>query len=303
MPHTISDRFFHQAFHYHALRRNVKSGAWFACVSDATRKDLINIFPKAEQRSVTIHNMVSHHYFPEDSSPARIPEILATRPLMQGDAAKCGRNGDATVGTSNLRYLLIVSTIEPRKNHTTLLSAWEQLRIEKYAGLKLVIVGALGWDHKAIVKKFRPWVERGELFMLSDVPAPELRLLYQHARATICPSFGEGFDFSGIEAMRCRGVVAASDIPVHREVFGAAAEYFNPYSAQDMANAIARLIDPEHSARQQELMEEGASVSSRYLPERIVPRWQRFLKTLAPDVAQVTTSESTRELRVPLRDQ
>ena len=40
MPHTISDRRFHQAFHYRALRKNVESGAWFVCVSDATRKDL-----------------------------------------------------------------------------------------------------------------------------------------------------------------------------------------------------------------------------------------------------------------------
>ena len=37
MPHTITDKTFHQAAHYHALRRNVQSGAWFACVSDASR--------------------------------------------------------------------------------------------------------------------------------------------------------------------------------------------------------------------------------------------------------------------------
>ncbi len=68
MPHTISDRRFHQAFHYRALRKNVASGAWFVCVSDATRKDLVSIFPQAEARSVTIHNMVSHHFTSEPSS-------------------------------------------------------------------------------------------------------------------------------------------------------------------------------------------------------------------------------------------
>jgi glycosyltransferase involved in cell wall biosynthesis len=103
--------------------------------------------------------------------------------------------------------------------------------------------------------------------------------------------------------MRCGGVVAASDIPVHREVFGAAAEYFNPYSTQDMADAITRLIDPQHSARRQGLIEQGASVSSRYLPERIVPQWQRFLKRVAPEIVQVTTSGSTRAPRVRLRGQ
>ena len=45
MPHTISDKVFHQATHFRALERNVRSGAYFACVSEATRKDLISIFP------------------------------------------------------------------------------------------------------------------------------------------------------------------------------------------------------------------------------------------------------------------
>jgi glycosyltransferase involved in cell wall biosynthesis len=141
------------------------------------------------------------------------------------------------------------------------------------------------------------------MFLLSNVPAPELRLLYKHARATVCPSVGEGFDFSGIEAMRCGGVVAALDVPVHREVFVAAAEYFNPCSTQDIADAITRLIDPQHSARRQGLIEEGASESSRYLPERIVPQWQRFLKRVAREIVQVTTSGSTGAPRIRLRGQ
>ena len=284
MPHTISDKAYHQASHYQALRRNVASGAHFACVSDATRRDLVSIFPQVEERSVTIHNMVSHHYFPETSSPLRVPEIIRTRmhtgvrvrtdihqrvePLMDNN------------GATPFAYLLMVSTIEPRKNHATLLAAWEQLRTERFPQLKLVIVGMLGWDHRAIVAKFRPWLERGELFMLEDVPAGELRLLYRHARATVCPSFGEGFDFSGVEAMRCGGAVVASDIAVHRDVYGDAAQYFNPYAAQQAAMAIAQLIDPSEPARQLELVGRGAKVSKRYLPEVILPQWRAFLQQL-----------------------
>ena len=112
------------------------------------------------------------------------------------------------------------------------------------------------------------------------VPAPELRLLYKHARATICPSFGEGFDFSGVEAMRCGGAVAASDIPVHRDVYGAAAEYFTPYSAPDIAAAIARVIDPAAPLRRTELVRDGTVVSAQYMPEKILPQWQNFLNGL-----------------------
>jgi len=287
MPHTISDRSYHQASHYHALRRNVADGAWFACVSDATRRDLISIFPQAEKRAVTIHNTVSGHYFPEQSAPDRIPEIVKSRKNMAVRTA-----GHASVPTSDMRggpggpeYLLMVSTIEPRKNHLTLVSAWEQLRTERFPSLHLVLVGMLGWDHKAIVKKFRPWLARGGLHLLEEVPAGELRLLYRHAQATVCPSLGEGFDFSGIEAMRCGGLVSASDIPVHRDIFGDACDYFNPYSASDLAQSLTRVIAPDAGERRDALRECGREISARYLPQSTLPQWRDFLASLAPSGA------------------
>jgi glycosyltransferase involved in cell wall biosynthesis len=282
MPHTISDRRYHQAFHYRALKKNVASGAWFVCVSDATRRDLVSIFPQAEARSVTIHNMVSHHYHDAPSDARRVPEIVRTRlntrlkpPL---DPGLKRRLLEDSAQLQKMDYLLIVSTIEPRKNHLTLLSAWEQLRAERFPALKLLMVGALGWHQKSIVRKFRPWLDRGDTFLLEDVMAEELRVLYAQAKLTVCPSFGEGFDFSGIEAMRSGGAVAASDIPVHREVFGDAAEYFNPYSVDALAHAIGSVIDPARCARREELVAEGAIVAARYSHETILPKWQSFLR-------------------------
>lgn len=283
MPHTISERSYHQASHYQAMRRNVASGAHFVCVSDATRRDLLSIFPQAESRSVTIHNMVSHHYFHEESSAARVPEIVRAR-LHPGVRIRANVHEHLRVyleaAARPMEYLLMVSTIEPRKNHMTLLAAWEQLRTERFPDLKLIVVGTLGWDHKPIVAKFRPWMEQGQLFMVEDVPAAELRLLYRHARATVCPSYGEGFDFSGVEAMRSGGAVAASDIPVHRDIYGDAAQYFSPYSSGDTAAAIFQLANPSAPARRQELVLAGAETAKRYLPEVLLPQWHAFLTGL-----------------------
>jgi glycosyltransferase involved in cell wall biosynthesis len=283
MPHTISDKRFHHTFHYYALKKNVASGAWFVCVSEATRKDLVSVFPEAEPRSLTIHNMVSHNYFDEESSADRVPEVVKVRmnskikpPL---DPTYMARLFEDRVLPTPLDYLLIVSTIEPRKNHLALLAAWEKLRVERFPGLKILVVGRLGWHQKAIVRQFRPWMERGDVFLLEDVPASDLRLLYKHARATVCPSFGEGFDFSGVEAMRSGGAVVASDIPVHREVYDDAAEYCNPYSAGDVARAIENVIDPKNAARRSELIAKGAAVSQRYLYENILPKWEAFLRS------------------------
>ncbi|MGA2189096.1 MAG: glycosyltransferase family 1 protein [Steroidobacteraceae bacterium] len=283
MPHTISDRRFHQAFHYRALCRNVEKGAWFACVSDATRNELLSVFPQAAARSITVHNMVSHEYFVEDSSALHIAEIIKTRwnasvkppldPLVKRLLFK-----DLTLGETP-QYILIVSTIEPRKNHLSLLTAWERLRLEQFRDLKLIIVGALGWHHKSIVRRFRPWLERAEVFLLEDVLASELRLLYRYARATVCPSYGEGFDFSGVEAMRSGGAVVASNIPVHREIYADAAEYFDPYSVEDLARAIENVIKPENAARRDELVTNGARIGARYTTGAILPIWHSFLES------------------------
>ena len=284
MPHTISDKRWHHAFHYHALRKNVRDGAWFVCVSDATRHDLVSLFPDAEPRSVTIHNMVSQEYFDELSTPTRIPQVIRTR-LNGGivpplDPALT-RRLFAEDASEPFDYLLIVSTIAPRKNHETLLAAWEKMRAERFPKLKLLVVGKLGWHHTEIVDKFRPWMERGEAYFLTNVPSSDLRMLYKHAKATVCPSFGEGFDFSGVEAMRSGGAVVASDIPVHREVYVDAAEYFNPYSVDDLVRAVECVIAPDGEARRDELIEKGAGISSRYTYDAILPQWESFLRTLA----------------------
>lgn len=289
MPHTISDRAVHQATHFNALRSNVRAGAWFSCVSEASRQDLLRLFPEVAERSVTIHNMVSAHYFREDPDPSQVPEIIRSR-LTDGrlDAqltgiADSGRSARYRryLNGAPMKYLLIVSTIEPRKNHLRLVSAWETLRTQVDPELKLVIVGSLGWECGEIVRAFRTWMDRGELFMLSNVPAPDLRVLYRHAAATVCPSLGEGFDYSGVEAMRCGGHVIASDIGVHREIYADAAEYFDPYSTPELVDAVKRVLYHRHAHQTRAwLRERGEQVARRYLPEVILPQWQAFLDTI-----------------------
>jgi glycosyltransferase involved in cell wall biosynthesis len=151
------------------------------------------------------------------------------------------------------------------------------LRLKMFPKLKLVVVGALGWHHKSILHRFRPWMERGEACLLKEVPASELRMLYRHARATICPSFCEGFDFSGVEAMRSGGAVVASDIPVHREIYADAAEYFNPYSTEALSEAIQNVIDPRRSIRRHQLVTQGAIIAQRYTHDLILSKWRAFL--------------------------
>ncbi|MEL5850152.1 MAG: glycosyltransferase family 1 protein, partial [Candidatus Igneacidithiobacillus chanchocoensis] len=299
MPHTISDRAFHQASHFQAMAANVRDGAYFVCVSEATRHDLLRLFPQAEPHAVTIHNMLSAHYYPTEPEPERVPGIV--RRHLHGEFRPPFAKSKSSANTYQLarafpseheksafyaqalgpgsRFLLMVSTLEPRKNHMRLIEAWQALRDSTDPELKLVLVGHIGWDYHDILKLCLPGIEQGNLFLLQGVPADSLRLLYRQAMVTVCPSVGEGFDFSGVEAMRCGGVVAASDIAVHREVYGEAAVYFDPYDTQSVVQALQTLVYTEDApTRTEALRHAGLEQSARYLPERIVPQWDRFLR-------------------------
>ena len=300
MPHTIKHRGYHRSAHYQALRCNAAEGAWFACVSDATRRDLLSVMPSLASRSVTIPNLLSDSFFFEHRGPEDVAEIVwrrKNRIAFGGGDGAAGRGGQASAVST---YLLIVGTIEPRKNHLGLIDAWERLRANGFAQLELVVVGSLGWEQGPIVDRLVPWLKRGAVHVLAAVPSDELRLLYRHAAVTVCPSFGEGFDFPGVEAMRCGGVVAASDLAVHRDVFADACVYFDPYSSQDMADVIGALLRPESGARRRELVEAGARVAARHLPECVMPLWEAFLLRVVGERENQTDGIPVSETRMSI---
>jgi glycosyltransferase involved in cell wall biosynthesis len=259
----------------------------------------LRIFPEAADRAVTIYNMVSPQYFVEDSSFEEVRTIIPLRRSLPVSAHEDQSNDYKTVSPKfksatdeaqffatalhgDFRYLLVVSTIDPRKNHATCIAAWQALKRKQDPSLKLVFVGSLGWDYGPLTKDLTTELANGDLFLLDGVPTSELRLLYRHASATVCPSFAEGFDFSGVEAMRCGGVVVASDIAVHREVYEDAAEYFDPYSSDSAMTALSRVLyDKGSELVQSDLRRRGDRVSTRYLPEHIMPRWKAFLEKVS----------------------
>ncbi len=289
---TIPTAHFHRKSHYRALLDNAPH-AIFACTSAAVREDLLRMFPALESRSTVVHDVVSHNYFPEAVRPGAAAEIIRSRlnpqtepkvgaaPASAGPAGDKGTAASATVGfyerhlggPKPLRYLLMVSSIEPRKNHDRLLRAWEILRARGDSNLKLVLVGSLGWHIGPILDSFKSWQARGQLFHLSGVPSSDLRQLYAAAECVICPSIAEGFDLSGIEAMLCGGVVAASDIPVHREVYGEAARYFDKFAPEHIADTIGALIDPAKKRQTTALRKRGIAHAAQYRREVIAPQW------------------------------
>ena len=267
LPHTIQDRQRHLDIFEQALRLNVADGAEFACVSEAARADLLRLFPEAEPRARVIPNAVGAPFGEAGPGPDAIGGIVARR---GGGASWSASEG------SPLRYLLAVGTLEPRKNHALLVRAWERAR-EADSHLRLVLVGGTGWESEEVLAAFAPWRATGAAAHLTGVPTRELAALYAHAALTVCPSIYEGFDYPGVEALRCGGAVLASDIPVHREVLGEAAAYYPPYDDAACARAILALTGEAGASRRAAMRDAAPGVTARYEADGLRARWSDLL--------------------------
>ena len=164
------------------------------------------------------------------------------------------------------RFALHVGTFEPRKNLSMLLDAWEQLHANSRVRLPLVLCGAVGWKNDNL----RPILARGEhegwLINLGYVSDVALAELYRRAVVVCCPSLYEGFGMPVLEAMGAGTAVLASDIPVHREIAGAAAVLLPSNDATRWAAEAAALASDD--GRRQELAARGRSRAGEF-------SWQR----------------------------
>jgi alpha-1,2-rhamnosyltransferase len=137
--------------------------------------------------------------------------------------------------------LLMVSTIEPRKNHDYLLDAFE-LAWAAGSKARLCIAGRIGWKCDALLARVREHPELNQrLFMFNDLSDTSLEHAYSHASALVFPSYVEGFGLPLVEAMQ-RGLPAmGSDIPVFREIGGEFMAYFDLAAPQSLADLVTHM--------------------------------------------------------------
>ena len=140
-------------------------------------------------------------------------------------------------------YLLFVGNRKRHKNLSLLVKAFAIIK-EKIPHY-LVIAGAKDREKDEVdilVEKLNIQERTIQLIKPSD----EIIIsLYKFADLFVFPSLFEGFGLPPLEAVSLGCPVILSDIPILREIFGEAGFYFNPYSEEDLARAILKVISDE----------------------------------------------------------
>jgi glycosyltransferase involved in cell wall biosynthesis len=161
------------------------------------------------------------------------------------------RDGDPTRGAvvaGGARYVLALGTIEPRKNLTTLVAAFDRLAADA-PELRLVLAGPPGWDAARVQAAIDASRARERVVQLGFVDDRDRADLMAGAAVFAYPSVYEGFGFPPLEAMQSGVPVVAGDAGALPEVLGDAALLVPPTSVEALAEAIRTLVDPESSAR------------------------------------------------------
>ncbi len=149
------------------------------------------------------------------------------------------------------RFILFVSTIEPRKNLLTLIEAYAALRRQGQAdGVGLVIAGGKGWLYDAFFQRLNSLGLGGAVTLTGYVPEADLPALINSAAVFAFPSVFEGFGLPPLEAMACGVPVVCSNASSLPEVVGEAGLLLDPHNTGGWVAALARVLaDPVLHAR------------------------------------------------------
>jgi glycosyltransferase involved in cell wall biosynthesis len=146
----------------------------------------------------------------------------------------------------NEPYFVVLSTIEPRKNHILLLQIWRRL-VEQYGEHtpRLLVIGQRGWECENVVDLLeRCAVLKDFVIELADCSDEALVNYLYHAQALLFPSFAEGYGMPLVEALALGVPVIASDLPVFHEIAADIPEYIDPLDGLRWAEWIMDYAHP-----------------------------------------------------------
>lgn len=258
LPYATLDK---KKYFYTMIKHIVEKADHIVTVSEFTKKDVQEFFKIPDNRITNTWQSVS-------MSDAALS-------VSDEDAA---RDVEYRYGLAFKEYFLFLGAIEPKKNISRLVEAYAASGSTR----QLVLVGGLGWQYKQDLETLRgarglSWRFDGShirperrIQRLPYVPLGSLLSLIRGARGVLFPSLYEGFGLPILEAMLLGTPVITSNTSSLPEVAGDAAMLVNPYSIEEIRDAI-RTLDADADLRA-ELTKRGRKRAEFFSPARHTER-------------------------------
>ena len=234
--HTLANR----AFLRVAMPLFVRRADAIIAVSNHTKRDLLELYRTPPDKVHVVEEGIEEQFSPVEEQEVQLTleKYLIRRP-----------------------YLLMVGTLEPRKNHAL---AFEALGRLKAAGWRhcLVVAGSRGWLFDNVQSNVERLQLSGDVIFTGRVPDADLPALYSGADCFLMPSLYEGFGIPVLEAMACGTPVVCSKASSLPDVAGPAARYIESMTGAGLAETVRHVLSNPQLAEQ--MRTEGLHRAARF---------------------------------------
>jgi len=210
----------------HTLRKELphtaKQASLIIADSQSTKRDILKFLNVPEDKVKVIYIGVDKSF-----QPIRDPIVLDT------SRKKYRLPKD---------FILYLGAIQPRKNITGLIRAYNLLSKKKGFNYDLVIGGGVGWRNEDLSRLVAELGLENRIRFTGYIDPLDLPFLYNLATTFVYPSFYEGFGLPVLEAMACGVPVVTSNVSSLPEIAGDAAVCVNPHSVEELSDGIRRIL-------------------------------------------------------------
>lgn len=191
-----------------------------ATVSEFSKQDIMKTYGIASEKIDVVYNGAKENYKPHPA--IEIKSVIEKFGLHD-------------------QYFIYAGAIQPRKNVTNLLLAFEEFKKKNPGSVRLVIAGRKAWQFEDVMQTHERMQFRDDVIFTGHLSTDDLSKLMSGALAMVYVSKFEGFGIPLIEAMNCGTPVITSNVSSMPEVAGDAALLVNPNSASEIAEAMEKI--------------------------------------------------------------
>jgi len=232
-----------------------KNSDQIIAISERTRQDIIEYYHIAPEKIEVIYQSC-------DDAFKHLSPVEATRAVSEKYKLPD-------------KFMLIVGTIEPRKNLLLLIKALPNINPD----YQLVVVGKQQAYAQLVHRELERLGMADRVVFLEGLPFTDLPLIYQLATVFIYPSLYEGFGIPIIEALySCTPVIAATGSCLE-EAGGPDSIYVSPDDVEELAIQVNRVLGDK--TLQLSMVEKGLQYVQRFDHEKLAKQLMAcYLKTI-----------------------
>jgi len=187
-------------------------------LSEFTLRELARFHPAAVEKAVVVYPGMEQIFRPDQGPDDE--QVLRSYGVAPG-------------------YILALGNIHPRKNLARLLDAYLSLKARRGLAPPMVWGGLQRWESGGLVARARS----AGVVLPGFIAQEDLPAFYRQAEMLVYPSLYEGFGLPPVEAMACGTPVVTSNTTSLPEAVGEAALTIDPLNTEEIAAAMARLLD------------------------------------------------------------